>query len=233
MKKTLTILFCVLSIYVQAQINAFGIDYSRHLATQLHFNPQFPQNGTFQPSQLRSNGIGVFVHYQIPKSRFSIQSNFKSITKGFTERLQITQNNGRNITSENIELKSSFDYLNLDLRLGYAIIKEKYFVLNPYLGLRNGFLTSFTLKNGLPRSGFTRISPLNRNFNTYEGGIVIGLNTKIADIIFIEGETNMGLTHLVKSPDLEIRNWVSSLNIGVNILRLRPKQKVKNKDSLD
>ena len=221
MKKFILLsIICFFTNLSNAQIDSYGFEYSRNFSTQLNFNPQKSFDGTTQWNTLSSNGLGIFLSYKIPNTKFNAQTNIKYIRKGFVEKAQLLKIPGNFQSIYDNEFNNTFDYLNFDFRIAFNLLNTYDYSLSPYIGIRNSFLISKSLESDIKPINFFYPMKYYKDFNKYNIGYMFGLSLKLSNLLIIEGETNLDFNHVIKTDILEVKNWVGSINFGFNISEL-------------
>jgi hypothetical protein len=69
------------------------------------------------------------------------------------------------------------------------------------------------------------VSPINlaypmkyyKGFKSFNLGMTLGMELFASNLISISGETNWDLNSMLRSETLEVKNWLWSLNVGINL----------------
>jgi RNA 3'-terminal phosphate cyclase len=216
------VLFCLLALKPsthQAQISAYGLEYSRNLATQLNFDPQRPNDGTFQWDYLKTNSIGLFLQYNLTKTLF-VDTKLKYIVKGTTESVQSLRVPGQFNTIYESRMENRFNYLAMDVNAKYSLIRNRHFRLHPYLGMRHNFLLSYHLESDVFPINLVYPIKYYTNFRSYNLGIVLGIEFCPSDWVTLSGETSWDTHSIISSERLKVKNWLWSANLGINMSQM-------------
>jgi hypothetical protein len=219
MKYRIILLLFISYFPLRAQISAYGLEYSRHLATQLNFNPQMPADGTFQWDYLKTNGIGIFLQYQLSKS-LQVETKLKYLVKGFSERVQSLRVPGQVNTFFEATMHNRFRYLNMDANLKYILNHQSTVQFAPYIGLRNNFLLNYTLESDIHPINLTYPMKDYKAFKRYNLGMVLGIELLTSNLIAVSGEMNLDLNSITRAETLEVKNWLWSLNVGIHLQQI-------------
>jgi hypothetical protein len=201
----------------------YGVELKMNYSTQLNTNPSKPQDCTFQNAGLDRLGAAAFVEYKGYK-HLAFLSKAGYIPNGFRYSFQTpisyVNDQGHTITMTDYRnYDYQYNYLFIDLLAKHSFGKGL-ITPNFYAGVRGKYLVS--KKIGLPYV-FEDPTSSYYGYNSFKSGAmgyVIGGGFQMDGIVNVEFETNMDLTHSVSTPVLKVKNWVWTVNIGINISRL-------------
>ncbi len=123
-KNLLVLLICFVTLSADAQNfyqPRYGITYVQNFATQINYNPQFPDDGKFQWSTLPASGVGVFYEQFIGK-RLSLVAQGIYQVKGYRHTAQVAQSSVGLLRQ--IESSDKFRYLTLEINPTYHFPDE-------------------------------------------------------------------------------------------------------------
>jgi len=229
MKKVLLpFLICFIASNADAQDfyqPRYGLTYIQNFASQINYDPRTPENGKFQSNTLSAPGVGAFYERFIHKN-ISLTSQVAFQVKGFREVFQ----SGPSLT-QNVRI-NKFRYATLEITPAYYFIDPSEDII-PFLaaGLNGNYLRNTQLTS--------RISPEHVSFPTggeYSGndfekwslGYNLAAGMTIMNLVILEGKFQKDITPILNEENLQIWNWVWSLNFKVNIGQIVRDYKKKN-----
>ena len=225
MKKVFLILLLLNAINVFSQ-NYFSVINKFNWATQLNIDPTKPEDGTFQWAWLPSYGVGIAYQRDIFKNT-AVRLGTNYVRKGCQEDSQF-EFFGLSDTYQERTLKNYFDYIGVDILLKRYLSKPRFLRPYAYAGGRADYLLKTKMASLIWPQTLSEPYKSYNNFNKLSGGWLFGLGTEINQVLFLEFEVNKDLTKVINIERLVVKNWVWSLNLGININELCKSKKITN-----
>ncbi len=160
-----------------------------------------------------------FLQYSISKP-LQVETKLKYGMKGTMERVQSLRVPGQFNTFFEMTLYNRFRYLNIDANIKYIIYEQSKIRLAPYIGFRNNFLWSYTLESDIHPINLVYPMKYYKEFKPFNLGMTLGIELFASNLILVSGETNWDLNSIVHSDILEVKNWLWSVNVGINLQKL-------------
>lgn len=218
---------------LSSQNISFGVQGGVNLSTQLNFDPELPQDGRFQWNNLATWNAGILANWQLfaaQKSRFlqktSLTGRLLFNNKGFREYAQIGSI-GVISTYGDYIFDNKFYYISLDASLHYKFLRGP---VSPIFiaGIRVDYLLDYKMES--QEFPVYRSYPIADygSFNKWTTGFIVGLGLYTEKGVTLSLETNLDLSLLVNKNNLQVRNWVTSFNLMLDLFELK-KAKNENK----
>ncbi|GEM_PF-1205886 len=228
MKNTLiTIFIKLLTIYtLAAQNSSFGLQGGVNLSTQLNYNPEIPQDGTFQWNNRTTWNAGIIANWNLFSEKQSIFLQKISVkgrllynNKGFREYAQIGSIGAISTYGDYI-FDNKFYYISLDASLHYRFLRGQ---VSPVFigGIRVDYLLDYKMES--QEFPVYRSYPIADygNFNKWTTGFIVGLGLYTEKGVTLSLETNLDFSLLVNKSNLQVRNWVTSFNLILDLFELK------------
>lgn len=195
--------------------NRFGIIYIQNFSAQINYNPQIPEDGRFQWNTLPTFGIGTFYEKMFgEKLGLTTQAMFQ--LKGYKEIAQIAELFIPNSFREN-EYANKFRYITLEVNPIYYFSKPN--IITPYIsaGLNGNFLLSSEI--GSDVYPIQSSYPVNEydNFRKWSLGYNLSAGVILNNLVSLEGKFHEDITPILNKDNLQIWNWVWSINLKLNV----------------
>jgi hypothetical protein len=220
MKRVMATVAIIAILNTNAQITAAGLQIKGQTSSQIYHNPQTPQHGISGTRYLNSIGGDLFVNYTLSK-------RFKIRLKGGYEEKGATQENNFYFPDASIgKLKeiTKFNYISTDITINYNLTKKE---ISPYIftGISTGYLLNIlyipnTGNNHWDQIKTTDFTETYKTYSDFNLGGVIGAGLDFNNKFWIEFEFNPDLILSLKTSDFVAKHNSSSINLGINILKL-------------
>jgi len=204
----------------------YGITYIQNFSSQINYDPRHPEDGKFQWNTLPASGVGAFYqHFIHRKISLTAQGAFQ--VKGFNEVFQsgppFTENNRTN----------KFKYATLEITPAYHFFDPLKGV-TPFFaaGLNGNYLINTQLASRISSEhvSFPTGGQYSGNdFRRWSLGYNLAAGMNINNLLILEGKFQKDITPILSEENLQIWNWVWSLNFKVNIAQIIREQKAKKR----
>jgi len=195
----------------------YGVSIIYNISSQTNFNPQIPDDGTFQWNSLKTQGVGLIIGKAIG-TKFYLTNRFLFQQKGYTEEAQSAYI-GINFHSPLIHhtLQNKFNYITLESSLGYNLFKLKALKITPHLGLNSNLLLYQMIES-------ERLDLVNPSYPTseYSGNwkrISVGYNAGVSfsfhEKINLGFEFQRSISPLLKTDILLVKDWTWAVKMDL------------------
>lgn len=216
MRKSVVIFVSLLivSLSTKSQIINYGLSPQFNIATQLVKNPEKPEDGTFQWNSINTFGVTAFAEIEHVKYLNSLIRLGYS-RKGFVDPVQLGIGNN---DVEEKKVKSTFDYLNLDLLGKVHLDKEQ---INPYLlgGIQASYLL-FKDMEEFPDLYTMSQFPDYETYKKFSVSYMVGAGVEVHKLMSLDFSMNMDFINPVRTDELRVRNWVWTAGLNININKI-------------
>jgi len=196
----------------------YGLFYSHNFSSQTNFNPMIPEDGVFQWNTLSTYGIGAF-YEKLIRQKFAINTQAIFQVKGYKETAQIAEINIPGSFREN-DYANKFRYVTLEINPVYYFSKSK--IITPFIsaGLNGNYLINsdlgsdeYPINTSYPVNEYDEFRRLSMGYNLSAG---IFMN----NLLSLEGKFQKDLTPILNKENLQIWNWVWSINFKLNVQQI-------------
>jgi hypothetical protein len=194
-----------------------GASYTRNFAAQINYNPSSPQNGKFQWNYLPADGFGIFAEKDYRNRRLTLAMGGTYQTKGYRETIQ-TAFIGIPESYREGTYGNRFRYLTVESNVKYNLVKDMLVIPSVFVGANVNRLLSYEMGSDVFPINTSRPFTQYGKFRDWSLGYNIGVGATFNQLLIIEGKLQKDLTPIHDENDLQVWNWVWSLNVKVNIL---------------
>lgn len=225
--------FCfITSAYSQTENteNRFGLFYSKNFSSQINFNPQIPEDGQFQWNTLATFGIGAYYDKMLGEN-LGLNTQIIYQVKGYKERAQIAEVLIPDSYRQN-EYANTFRYITLEVNPVYYFSKSK--VITPFIsaGLNGNFLINNHIGSDVyPMQNFYPVNEY-EGFRKWSLGYNLSAGSHFNNLLSLEGKFHRDITPILNRHNLQVWNWVWSINFKLNIQQIIYDIKEKRNDHI-
>ena len=197
-----------------SQISGFGFQPKQHFARQINILQTVSKNFARTTDQILSkSGIDLFVDYDLGQ-KWKIRMKLGYESKGFsTNHVDFLESGGH----------FEFNYVATDLNVIRYWGQGKKVQPYNFAGLSLGYLVNQKTW-GPPLYDPTYHGPSYPkdydSFSAFNFSYVFGFGLSFDQVMWLEFERNGDLIPSYRSEDLNIRNVVTSISVGINLLKL-------------
>lgn len=217
MKRFTIVFIAVVSILLanaQTKLDySISVIYNR--SSQTNYNPQLPDDGTFQWNALNTFGIGVNIGKPL-SDRVYWTNRLLCQQKGYSQEAQTADFiDGIPGPLSYHKLQDRFGYLTIESNIGYHIIKFKSLKLTPLIGFNINYLLSKSIESEgvYPINSCYPIDEYNGNWKKINVGYNVGISCAIQKKVNLGFEFQRSITPLLKTNDLTVKDWTWSVRL--------------------
>lgn len=217
-KRVLTLVILFISSHIMAQFSGFGIQPKYHFSRHIYVLQDLPKKFARTTDELMSRpGIDLLVDYNLTE-KWKVRGKMGYESKG-------------SVTSYYTGVKQTsryqFNYVAVDLSANRYWGKNNQIQPYNYAGLSIGYLVSQHTDSLPPWAidGNDPSYPANYDgFSNFNFSYILGVGLSFDNVLWLELERNGDIIPAYQSSQLNVRNVVSSVSVGINLLRLKKKK---------